>query len=492
MQNKFTDYDSLAFDDVLLLPALSGVKPAEVSTKTRIVPRIHAHIPILSAAMDTVTESPMAIAMAQAGGLGVIHRNLPIGKQVEEVRRVKRFESNMVANPITIYPESPLAEALDLMKTYRISGIPVVDQTSHKVVGILTNRDVRFVEDMATPVAQLMTKDNLVMVKGEPDREDTKRMLHEHRVEKLIILDDQERCAGLITMKDIQNTVLNPHATKDAKGRLRVAAAVGVGKEGYDRAQALADAEVDIIVVDAAHGHHKDVLGVLSKISQLQSKIQIIAGNVATADGAKALIDNGANAVKVGMGPGSVCTTRIIAGTGVPQLTAIMQVAEACAVTGAPVIADGGIKQSGDIAKAIAAGADAVMMGSMLAGTEESPGDVVYYEGRSYKSYRGMGPQGAMVTGSADRYAQSKDTSEHNMVSEGVEARVPYKGPVRDAVDQLMGGLRASMGYTGSEDMEALKYGTKFTRITAAALRESHVHDVTITGESAHYRQDKG
>ncbi|MGM0422308.1 MAG: IMP dehydrogenase, partial [Pseudomonadota bacterium] len=349
MQNKITDYESLTFDDVLLLPALSGVKPAEVATKTRIAPRIDLNIPILSAAMDTVTEAPMAIAMAQSGGIGVLHRNLPIGKQVEEVRRVKRFESGMVTNPITISPESPLAEALDLMKTYRISGIPVVDQSSQKVVGILTNRDVRFVEDTATPVAQLMTKENLITVQGQPDREEARRLLHENRIEKLIILDDQGRCTGLITVKDIQNSVLNPNATKDSHGRLRVAAAVGVGKDGYDRAQALADAEVDVVIVDTAHGHHKDVMGVVSKIAQLQSsKVQVIAGNIATADAARALIDCGANAVKVGIGPGSICTTRIIAGIGVPQLTAIMQVADACAATGTPVIADGGIKHSGN------------------------------------------------------------------------------------------------------------------------------------------------
>jgi IMP dehydrogenase len=488
MQNKITDYESLTFDDVLLLPALSNVKPAEVITRTRIASRIELNIPILSAAMDTVTEAPMAIAMAQSGGIGVIHRNLPIGKQVEEVRRVKRFESGMVTNPITISPESSLAEALDLMQTYRISGIPVVDQTSQQVIGILTNRDVRFVEDTATPVAQLMTKENLITVQGQPDREQARQLLHENRIEKLIVLDDQGRCAGLITVKDIQNSVVNPNATKDSHGRLRVAAAVGVGKDGYDRAQALADAEVDIVIVDTAHGHHKDVLGVVSKIAQLQSnKVQVIAGNVATADGARALIDCGANAVKVGIGPGSICTTRIIAGIGVPQLTAIMQVADACAATGTPVIADGGIKQSGDIGKAIAAGADAVMMGSMLAGTDEAPGEVVYYQGRSYKSYRGMGSQGAMVAGSADRYGQSQDTAERKMVPEGIEGRVPYKGSVRDVLHQNMGGLRATMGYTGSEDIEALKYGTKFTRITGAGMRESHVHDVTITRESPNY-----
>ena len=482
--------EAYTFDDVLLLPAESSVKPAEVSTKSRITRDIALGIPLLSAAMDTVTESPMAIAMAQAGGLGVIHRNMAIGKQVEEVRRVKRFVSGMVVNPITIDPESPLAEALDLMRNYGISGIPVVEQPSRKLVGILTNRDVRFAEDTSIPVKELMTRENLITVKGEVSRDEAKRLLHQNRIEKLIVVDDQYRCTGLMTFKDIEKSILHPDACKDAKGRLRVAAAVGVGRDAQERVSALVDAEVDIIVVDTAHGHSRDVMSVVSSIRQQRtSSIRVIAGNVATGDGARALIDVGADGIKVGIGPGSICTTRIVAGVGVPQLTAIMDAVEECRRADVPVIADGGIRHSGDVAKAIAAGAESVMIGSLLAGTDEAPGEIVFYQGRSYKSYRGMGSLGAMTEGSADRYSQDS-SNPMKLVPEGIEGQVPHRGAASAILHQLVGGLRSGMGYLGAKDIVAMQGRAQFVKITQAGVRESHVHDVQITREAPNYHQD--
>lgn len=482
--------EAFTFDDVLLLPAESAVKPAEAVTKSRITKDVALGIPFLSSAMDTVTESPMAIAMAQAGGLGVIHRNMPIGRQVEEVRKVKRFVSGMVVNPITIDPQSPLAEALDLMRTYGISGIPVVEQPSRKLVGILTNRDVRFAEDTSIPVSELMTKENLITVKGEVSREEAKRLLHHNRIEKLIVVDDQYRCTGLMTFKDIEKAILHPDACKDAKGRLRVAAAVGVGRDAQERVGALADAEVDIIVVDTAHGHSRDVLNAVSAIRQQRtSSIRVVAGNVATGDGARALIDAGADGIKVGIGPGSICTTRIVAGVGVPQLTAIMDAVDECRRSDIPVIADGGIRHSGDVVKALAAGAESVMIGGLLAGTDEAPGEVIFYQGRSYKGYRGMGSLGAMTEGSADRYSQD-GSNPMKLVPEGIEGRVPHRGPVSAILHQLIGGLKSGMGYLGAKDIVSLQNRAQFVRITQAGVRESHVHDVQITREAPNYHQD--
>ncbi len=490
MINEFTPPMALTFDDVLLVPRASEVVPSEVSLKTRLTRTISLNAPLISAAMDTVTESPMAIALAQAGGIGVIHKNMPIGKQVEEVRRVKRFVSGVVTDPITISPESSLAEALDLMKNYGISGIPVVEDSTRKVVGILTNRDVRFVDNTDRPVKELMTHENLVTVRPGTDKDQAQKLLHEHRLEKLIVVDDQGRCAGLITVKDIERAILNPEASKDADGRLLVAAAVGVGKDAIDRAMAMADAGLDLVVVDTAHGHAKAVLDTVRQIRQMRSKdIQVMAGNVATGSGATALIEAGADAVKVGVGPGSICTTRIIAGVGVPQLSAVKDVVAACRTTDVPVIADGGIKHSGDIAKAIGAGASAVMVGSLLAGTDEAPGEIIYYQGRAYKSYRGMGSLGAMAKGSADRYAQGSDMNVSKLVPEGVEGRVPYNGVVSGVLYQLLGGLRSSMGYLGAPDIDTLRTTAEFVRITQAGVRESHVHDVQITREAPNYRQ---
>ncbi|TVQ83469.1 MAG: IMP dehydrogenase [Micavibrio sp.] len=490
MINEFTPPMALTFDDVLLVPRASEVVPSEVSLKTRLTRTISLNAPLISAAMDTVTEAPMAIALAQAGGIGVIHKNMPIGKQVEEVRRVKRFVSGVVTDPITISPESSLAEALDLMKNYGISGIPVVEDSTRKVVGILTNRDVRFVDNTDRPVKELMTHENLVTVRPGTDKDQAQKLLHEHRLEKLIVVDDQGRCAGLITVKDIERAILNPEASKDADGRLLVAAAVGVGKDAIDRAMAMADAGLDLVVVDTAHGHAKAVLDTVRQIRQMRSKdIQVMAGNVATGSGATALIEAGADAVKVGVGPGSICTTRIIAGVGVPQLSAVKDVVAACRTTDVPVIADGGIKHSGDIAKAIGAGASAVMVGSLLAGTDEAPGEIIYYQGRAYKSYRGMGSLGAMAKGSADRYAQGSDMNVSKLVPEGVEGRVPYNGTVSGVLYQLLGGLRSSMGYLGAPDIDTLRTTAEFVRITQAGVRESHVHDVQITREAPNYRQ---
>jgi IMP dehydrogenase len=479
-------HEALTFDDVLLVPRASSILPADALTATRLTKTISLSIPLLSAAMDTVTESRLAIALAQAGGMGVIHRNMTAADQAEEVRRVKRFESGMVVNPITIAPSAPLAEALRLMADFKISGIPVVEQPSGKLVGIITNRDVRFASNMQQPVSELMTQ-KLITVREGVNNEEAKALLHKHRIEKLLVVDGAFRCIGLITVKDIEKAQAFPNSSKDEKGRLRVAAAVGTGKDGLARAEALADAGVDLVVVDTAHGHSSRVLQQVRDVRKLSKNSQVMAGNIATGDAAKALIDAGADAVKVGIGPGSICTTRIVAGVGVPQLTAIMDVADACRKQNVPVIADGGIRYSGEIAKAIAAGADVVMMGGMFAGTDEAPGEVVMYQGRSYKAYRGMGSVGAMAGGSADRYFQKIDTDPCKLVPEGIEGRVPYKGPVQSIIHQLMGGLRAAMGYTGSATIADLQSKTNFVRITGAGLRESHVHDVQITAEAPNY-----
>jgi len=482
--------DALTFDDVLLEPAESRVMPTEVDTRTRLTRSIELGIPLISSAMDTVTEGRLAIAMAQAGGIGVIHRNLSIERQAEEVRRVKKFESGMVINPVTIDPDATLGEALGLMAQHHISGIPVVEQKTGKLAGILTNRDVRFARNTAQPVRELMTKDNLITVREGIEGEQAKELLHRHRIEKLLVVDDAYRCIGLITVKDMEKAQLYPTATKDGKGRLRAAAAVGTGDEALARAEALFDAEVDVLVVDTAHGHSLKVIEAVGKVRKLSNYTQVIAGNVATAEAARALIDAGADAVKVGIGPGSICTTRIVAGVGVPQLTAIMDTSAVCREAGVPVIADGGIKFSGDLAKAIAAGANVAMIGSLFAGTDESPGEVFLYNGRSYKSYRGMGSVGAMARGSADRSFQPEVTDTLKLVPEGIEGQVPYKGPLGAVVHQLVGGLKAAMGYTGSQTIEDLQANARFVKITNAGLRESHVHDVTITREAPNYRSE--
>ncbi|MGX1196727.1 IMP dehydrogenase [Parvibaculum sp. MBR-TMA-1.3b-4.2] len=479
--------DALTFDDVLLLPAASTVMPSQAETRTRLTKSIQLGIPIISSAMDTVTEARLAIAMAQAGGMGVLHRNMTIEAQAEQVRQVKKFESGMVVNPVTIGPDSTLAEALDLMERNRISGIPVVEPETGKLVGILTNRDVRFASNMIEPVRNLMTKENLITVNDGVSQDEAKKLLHRHRIEKLLVVDDAYRCVGLITVKDIEKAQLHPNAAKDGQGRLRVAAATTVGDEGYERSAALIDGGADVIVVDTAHGHSARVAEAVERIKKLSNSTQVIAGNVATGDGAKSLIDAGADAVKVGIGPGSICTTRIVAGVGVPQLTAIMDAVEAAQKTDTPVIADGGIKFSGDLAKAIAAGAECAMLGSLFAGTEESPGEVFLYQGRSYKAYRGMGSVGAMAVGSADRYFQQDVKDTLKLVPEGIEGQVAYKGPVGTVIHQLVGGLRAAMGYTGSASIKDFQERAEFVRISSASLRESHVHDVTITREAPNY-----
>jgi len=482
--------EALTFDDVLLVPAESDVLPNSVDTRTRITRSIELGIPLVSAAMDTVTESGLAIALAQAGGIGVIHKNLDIQAQAAEVRKVKKFESGMVVNPVTIHPDQTLAEALRLMADFKISGIPVVERGSRKLVGILTNRDVRFASDVHQPVAELMTKDKLVTVREGVDKEEAKRLLHTHRIEKLLVVDGDYRCTGLVTVKDIEKAKAHPNACKDEQGRLRTAAATGVGVDGIKRAEALLEAEVDIIVVDTAHGHSRGVIEAVRQIKAMSSKAQVIGGNIATPDAARALADAGADAVKVGIGPGTICTTRMVAGVGVPQLSAIMEVAEVTREHGICLIADGGIKFSGDIAKAIAAGADCVMIGSLFAGTEESPGEVFLYQGRSYKSYRGMGSIGAMARGSADRYFQADVNDSLKLVPEGVEGRVPYKGPVGTVIHQMVGGLRAGMGYTGNRTIPEMQTRCTFRRITSAGLRESHVHDISITKEAPNYKSE--
>ena len=483
--------EALTFDDVLLKPGLSELLPSDADIRSRITREIAVNIPIIASAMDTVTESKMAIAMAQAGGLGVIHRNLEPEEQAAQVRQVKKFEAGMVVNPVTIHPDATLADALALMRAHSISGIPVVEGGGNgkvgKLVGILTNRDVRFATDPRQKVAELMTKERLVTVRESVGQDEAKRFLHQHRIEKLLVVDDQYRCVGLITVKDIEKAVANPHACKDEQGRLRVAAATTVGDKGFDRTERLIAAGVDLVVVDTAHGHSRSVLDAVGRIKRLSNAVQVVAGNIATAEGAKALIDAGADSIKVGIGPGSICTTRIVAGVGVPQLTAIMDAVEVARVSNIPVIADGGIKYSGDLAKALAAGADCAMVGSLLAGTDETPGEVFLYQGRSYKTYRGMGSVGAMARGSADRYFQQDIKDTLKLVPEGIEGQVPYKGAAATVLHQLAGGLRAAMGYVGAKTLADLHQKAEFIRISGAGMRESHVHDVTITRESPNY-----
>jgi IMP dehydrogenase len=481
----------LTFDDVLLVPAESAVLPSEAVTATQLTRTIGLTIPVLSSAMDTVTEAQMAILMAQSGGIGVLHRNLDILEQATQVRQVKRYESGMVVNPWTLTPRNTLREALDLMQRHRISGIPIVEQTENggpgKLVGILTNRDVRFAENMDQPVSELMTHENLVTVKPGVGRSEAQRLLHQRRIEKLLVVDEDFRCIGLITVKDIEKAVTYPNATKDAEGRLRVAAATTVGDAGYERTEALIDAECDLIVVDTAHGHSVRVAEAVNRIKKKSNAVQVVAGNVATGDATRALIDAGADAIKVGIGPGSICTTRIVAGVGVPQLTAVMDCFEVAAKAGVPIIADGGLRTSGDIAKALAAGANAVMVGSLLAGTHEAPGEVFLYQGRSYKSYRGMGSVGAMARGSADRYFQQDIKDTLKLVPEGIEGQVAYKGMAKDVLHQLVGGVRAAMGYVGAKTIAEFQARAQFVQITNAGLRESHVHDVTITHDAPNY-----
>jgi IMP dehydrogenase len=481
--------DAFTFDDVLLEPAESRILPSEANTSTKLTRNIDLGIPLMAAAMDTVTEAEMAIALAQAGGMGVIHKNLESEEQANEVRKVKRFESGMVVNPITIYPDQTLADALATMDRESISGIPVIAREGSKLVGIVTNRDVRFASDPAQPISELMTE-KLVTVNEGVDMREAKQLLHRHRIEKLLVVDSENHCVGLITVKDIEKAQAYPDACKDSQGRLRVAAATGTGDSGFERAEALLDAGVDIIVVDTAHGHSHGVLEQIRRIKHLSNEAQIIGGNIATSEAASALIDAGADALKVGIGPGSICTTRVVAGVGVPQLTAIENVAKVASGQGVPVIADGGIKYSGDLAKAIAAGADCAMIGSLLAGTDEAPGEVFLYEGRSYKSYRGMGSLGAMARGSADRYFQAEVSDMLKLVPEGIEGQVAYKGSAMNILYQLVGGLRASMGYTGNGTISEMQKNCRFLRLTNAGLRESHVHDVAITREAPNYRQN--
>lgn len=482
-----TSSPSLTFDDVLLKPAYSEILPADADVKTKVTKEISLNIPIISSAMDTVTESRLAIAMAQCGGLGCVHKNLSIKDQADEIRRVKKFESGIVINPLTITPDETLGDALSLMKEYGISGIPVVKQGTKKLVGILTNRDVRFASDRKQPIKELMTKDGLITAKSNVSKQDAKALLHKNKIERIIITDSQGNCVGLITGKDLEKNKQFPHASKDEEGRLLVAAATGVGKDGIKRAEALVEAGADIITIDTAHGHSSGVIATVRELKKLFPKQNFIAGNIATKEAAKALIDAGADAVKVGIGPGSICTTRIVAGVGVPQLSALLDVVEFCDQVKIPVISDGGIRFSGDLAKAIAAGASCVMLGGLLAGAEETPGEIVLFKGRSYKVYRGMGSLGAMARGSADRYFQQDVSDKLKLVPEGVEGRVAYKGPVSDVIHQLVGGLKASMGYTGNGTIEEMRRNCNFVRITNSGLRESHPHSITITSESPNY-----
>ena len=486
-KNIDTFQEALTFDDVLLRPAASNILPSQADTTTQLTKTITLGIPLLSAAMDTVTESQLAIAMAQAGGLGVLHRNMTPVEQAAEVRKVKKFESGMVVNPVTISKDNKLSDALDLMAEHKISGIPVTE-ASGKLVGIVTNRDVRFASEPNKPVSEYMTKENLVTVREAVSHEEAKKLLHLHRIEKLLVVDDTYKCVGLITVKDMEKARLHPNAAKDPQGRLRVAAASTVGDEGYERAEILIDAETDLIVGDTAHGHSVRVSEMVTRIKKNYPDVQVLAGNVATGEGAQSLIDAGADAIKVGIGPGSICTTRVVAGVGVPQLTAIIDAVTVAEKAGIGIIADGGIKYSGDMAKAIAAGASSVMIGSLLAGTTEAPGEVFLYQGRSYKSYRGMGSVGAMARGSADRYFQQDIADTMKLVPEGIEGQIPFKGEAGDVIHQLVGGLRAAMGYTGAANIESFQKDTSFVKMSSASLRESHVHDVVITREAPNYK----
>ncbi len=477
----------LTYDDVLLRPAESDIVPSMADTRTRLTRDIALNIPVISSAMDTVTEADMAIVMAQLGGIGVLHRNLTIEEQCAAVRAVKRFESGMVVNPITIGPDATLGEAQALMLANRISGIPVVE-AGGKLVGILTNRDVRFADNPLQPVRELMTHENLATVRPGVSQEEARRLLHQRRIEKLLVVDENFHCTGLITVKDMEKAITYPDATKDATGRLRAAAATTVGDKGFERTEALLAAECDVIIIDTAHGHNKDVARAVERVKKISNSAQVIAGNVATYDATRALIDAGADGVKVGIGPGSICTTRVVAGVGVPQLTAVMEAARAARDSGVPIIADGGLRTSGDAAKALAGGASTIMVGSMLAGCEEAPGETFLYQGRAYKSYRGMGSVGAMARGSADRYFQQDIKDQMKLVPEGIEGQVPYKGPAKDVIHQLVGGIKAAMGYTGSATIDDLRTRAQFVRITNAGLKESHVHDVTITREAPNYK----
>ena len=481
--------EALTFDDVLLKPASSSVLPADADVSTRLTKEITLNIPLVSAAMDTVTESRLAISMAQLGGIGIIHKNMDAEAQAREVSSVKRFEAGMVVDPLTIEEDKTLGDALEIMQNNGISGIPVVKSGSDKLVGILTNRDVRFALDPSEKVSTLMTRD-VITATSDIGTDDARRLLHANRIEKLVVVDGDRRCVGLITVKDMEKAETYPNAAKDDSGRLRVGAAVGAGRDGLERAEALIGSGVDVLVVDTAHGHAEAVVKAVGDVCKMSNSVQVVGGNIATADAAKALIKAGADGVKVGIGPGSICTTRMVAGVGVPQLTAIMEVAAVCRKAGVPAIADGGIKYSGDLAKAIAAGADTAMVGSMLAGTEETPGEVYLYQGRSYKTYRGMGSLGAMARGSADRYFQAEISQPLKLVPEGIEGQVPYKGEAATVIHQLLGGLKAAMGYTGNGSIKSLQENAEFVRITGAGLKESHVHDVTITREAPNYRPD--
>ncbi len=475
--------EGLTFDDVLLLPGYSNVLPAQVGTSTQVTRQIQLNIPIVSAAMDTVTESHLAIALAREGGIGIIHRNMPIERQAEEVDRVKRSESGMIVDPVTIEPDKKISDALEVMKRYRISGVPVV--RDHRLVGILTNRDLRFENRYHLPISDVMTKENLVTVPVGTTLEEAEKILHKHRIEKLLVVDDDYNLKGLITVKDIQKKIKYPSAAKDSQGRLRAGAAIGAGGDFFERAQELIRMKADLLAIDTAHGHSERVFEAIRRVKSHYPEVQLIAGNVATYEGAKALVDLGVDGVKVGIGPGSICTTRMVSGAGVPQITAIMECAKATQPAGIPLIADGGIKYSGDITKAIASGAQCVMIGSLFAGTEESPGELILYQGRTFKSYRGMGSLGAMSQGSSDRYALD---ATQKLVPEGVEGRVPFKGPLSEMVYQMVGGIKSGMGYVGAATLEELQQKARFVKLSVAGLRESHVHDVVVTKEAPNYR----
>lgn len=487
MKNKIVG-EGLTFDDVLLLPAKSEVLPREVDVSTRLTKELRMNIPILSAAMDTVTEGEMAIALAREGGIGILHKNMSIERQVQEVLKVKRAESGMIVEPVTLSSDRPISEALILMRKYSISGIPIVD--NDQLVGILTIRDIRFETNLDVPIRERMTKENLVTAPEGTTLEEAEKILQEHKIEKLLIVDEKSRLKGLITVKDILKKKAYPHALKDDIGRLMVGAAIGVSSDTFERAERLIDAKVDVLVIDTAHGHSRGVLTLLTELKKRYSNVQIIAGNVATKEGARALIEAGADAVKIGIGPGASCTTRVVAGVGVPQLTAVMECAEEASKSDIPVIADGGIRYSGDIAKAIAAGAESVMLGSLLAGTDESPGETILYEGRVYKSYRGMGSLSAMKEGSKDRYFQ-EGAEASKLVPEGIEGMVPYRGPVRDLIHQLVGGLRSAMGYCGTKNITEFREKSRFIRVTQASIEESHPHNIKITKEAPNYRTDR-